>query len=346
MKTFGYAAHSSKAPLAPFAFERRELRPNDVAIEILFAGVCHTDLHMARNDWGIARYPMVPGHEIVGRVTAVGGSVKAHKVGDQVAVGTAVDSCGKCDQCNKHHENYCREGATMTYAGNDRVDGSITQGGYAKHIVVKDAFVVPVPKGLDLARVAPLLCAGITTYSPLKTWGVRKGSRVAVVGIGGLGHLAVKFAVALGAEVTVITRSEGKAREGTALGAQHTLLSTDADAMKAKASTFDLIIDTIPVEHEVQPYVDLLDVDGTLVLVGAIFMQAKVAALSMALGRRRISGSGAGGIAETREMLELCAAKEILPECETIAMKDISQAFERMERGDVRYRFVIDMATL
>ncbi len=343
MKTSGYAAKSATTPLAPFAFERREPRPNDVVIDIRYSGVCHTDLHMARNDWGWTRYPLVPGHEIVGRVRAVGSAVTKLEVGDDVAVGTIVDSCGDCDQCKKHQEVYCRQGPTLTYNGQDRLTGEQTHGGYAKHVVVREEFVLRLPKDLDASRAAPLLCAGITTYSPLKTWGASKGTRVAIVGLGGLGHLGVKLAAALGSDVTVITRNADKGKEALAWGAKHVLVSTDAKAMQAAASSFDLIIDTIPVEHDVIPYVALLDVDATLVIVGAITMQPKIDALALALGRRRISGSGTGGIAETQELLDFCAEKNVLPEVEMIRMEGIQHGFERMERGDVRFRFVIDM---
>lgn len=346
MKTFAFAASSKGAPLAPFTFDSRELRANDVRIDIRYSGICHTDIHMVRDDWGWTQFPVVPGHEIVGRVAAVGSAVTKYKVGDDVAVGTLVDSCRECDQCKKGQEVYCRKGVTQTFNDKDRIDGKPTYGGYAKQITVREEFVLRLPKGLDPSRAAPLLCAGITCYSPLKTWGAGPGKRVAVVGIGGLGHLGVKFAVALGAEVTVITRSPDKAREAKALGAHHTLLSTDKDAMAAKASSFDLIIDTIPVDHEIEPYLNLVDVDGTLVIVGAITMQTKVNALTYVMGRRRVSGSGTGGLPETQEMLELAAAKNVHPETELIRMEQIAEAYERVERGDVRYRFVIDMEAL
>lgn len=346
MKTFAYAAASKGAPLAPFTFDSRELRPNDVRIDIRYSGICHTDLHMVRDDWGWTTYPVVPGHEIVGRVAAVGSAVKSYKVGDDVAIGTIIDSCQSCDQCAKGQEVYCRNGVTQTFNDKDRIDGKPTYGGYAKQITVREEFVLRIPKGLDASRAAPLLCAGITCYSPLRTWGAGPGKRVAVIGIGGLGHLGVKFAVALGAEVTVITRSADKAREAKALGAHHTLLSTDAAAMSAKASSFDLIIDTIPVEHDLQPYVNLVDMDGTLVIVGAIMMLTNVNALSLVMGRRRLSGSGTGGIKETQEMLNLAAEKNVLPDTELITMDYVPKAYERVERGDVRYRFVIDMGAL
>lgn len=349
MKTVGYAAHDAHSPLAPFHFERRALRDEDVAIEILYCGVCHSDLHQSRNDWkewGATLYPCVPGHEAIGRVVQVGGGVTRHKVGDAVAVGTIVDSCHHCDQCHRGEEQMCREFPTLTYNGRDRVDGSQTYGGYSKHIVVREDFVLRIPDGLDMSRAGPLLCAGITVYSPLRQWNVGPGSRVGVIGIGGLGHLAVRFAAGLGAEVTVITRSADKAAQAHELGAQHVLVSTSEEAMAAAASSFDVIIDTIPVAHEVAPYVGLLDVEGALVIVGALGDMGGFNSLPLILGRRRITGSPSGGIAQTQEMLDFCARKNILPDCEIIPMDGINHAFERMERGDVRYRFVIDMATL
>jgi uncharacterized zinc-type alcohol dehydrogenase-like protein len=346
MKTIGYAAQSANATLAPFAFERRDLRSNDVAMEILYCGVCHSDLHMSRNDWGLSTYPVVPGHEIVGRVIAVGSDVIRFKLGDAVAVGCMVDSCQHCDQCHKGEEQLCREGSTLTYGGHDRITGDITHGGYSKHLVARQEFLLSVPDGLDLERAAPLLCAGITSYSPLRTWNVGPGSRVGVIGLGGLGHMAVKLAAGLGAQVTVISRTADKAADALALGANRLLVSTDAQAMKDMASSFDLIIDTVPVRHDLDPYLPLLDIDGTLVIVGQLGPLDETNTMPLLLGRRRIAGSPIGGIAETQEMLDFCAAKNILPDCETIRMDQINDAFDRMERSDVRYRFVIDMASL
>jgi uncharacterized zinc-type alcohol dehydrogenase-like protein len=346
MKTTGYAAYDPKSPLAPYEFERRALRPNDVAMEILYCGVCHSDLHTARNDWGWSYYPIVPGHEIVGRVIEVGPEVWRYKVGDHVAVGCMVDSCQVCDQCHKGEEQLCREGNTGTYASTDRVTGEHTHGGYSKHLVVREQFCLRVPEGLDLAKTAPLLCAGITTYSPLRTWNVGPGSRVGVIGLGGLGHMAVKLAVGLGADVTVLSRSKDKEADALELGADRLLVSSDAAAMATAASGFDLIIDTVPVKHDLDPYLPLLDVDGTLVIVGQVGPMAEMNTVPMLLGRRRVAGSPIGGIAETQEMLDFCAKKNILPECEMIRMDQINAAYERMERADVRYRFVIDMASL
>jgi len=346
MKTIGYAALAADKPLAPFHFERRALRDNDVAMEILFCGVCHSDLHTARNDWGWTQFPAVPGHEIVGRVTAVGAKASRYKVGDHVAVGCLVDSCQYCDQCHHGEEQFCRHGFTGTYNSPDRHSGAMTLGGYAKHIVVREEFVLRIPQGMDLAKAAPLLCAGITTYSPLRTWNVGPSSRVAVIGLGGLGHMAVKLASALGADVTVLSRTADKKADALALGADKVLISSDSAAMEQAVNSFDLIIDTVPVKHGLDPYMPLLDIDGTLVIVGQVGPLAEPNTVPMVLGRRRIAGSLIGGIAQTQEMLDFCARKNILPDCEMIRMDQINHAFERMERSDVRYRFVIDMASL
>ena len=346
MKTLGYAAQSATSPLAPFAFERRALRPNDVSMEILFCGVCHSDLHTSRNDWGWTKYPNVPGHEIVGRVIEVGAQVTRHKVGDTVAVGCLVDSCQHCDQCHSGQEQYCRNGRTDTYNSPDRLTGDNTLGGYSKHVVVREEFVLRLPEGLDPALAGPLLCAGITTYSPLRTWGVGPGSRVGVIGLGGLGHMAVKLASAMGAHVTVMSRSDDKQADALALGAERLLVSSDKEAMAEAAASFDLIIDTVPVKHDVNPYMPLLDIDGTLVIVGQVGPMAEPHTAPLILGRRSIAGSLIGGISETQEMLDFCARMDIHPECEMIRMDQIHHAFERMEQADVRYRFVIDMASL
>jgi len=346
MKTYGYAAFDTTRPLGPYAFERRALRGNDVAMEILYCGVCHSDLHTARDDWGWSYYPIVPGHEIVGRVLEVGPDVTRYRVGDHVAVGCMVDSCMQCDQCHKGEEQLCRQGNTLTYAGRDRITGENTQGGYSKHLVVREEFCLKVPDALDLSRVAPLLCAGITTYSPLRTWKVGPGSRVGVIGLGGLGHMAVKLAVGLGADVTVLSRTADKRADALALGADRLLVSSDAQAMADAASGFDLIIDTVPVKHGLDPYLPLLDIDGTLVIVGQVGPMEESSTLPLLLGRRRVAGSPIGGIRETQELLDFCAKKDILPDCEMIRMDQINEAYERMEKADVRYRFVIDMASL
>ncbi len=307
MKTIGYAAHASEKPLEPYHFERRALRDEDVSIEILYCGVCHSDLHTAENDWGWTQYPVVPGHEIVGRVLEVGSGVTKYKVGDHVAVGCMVDSCLSCDQCHQGEEQFCREGMVGTYSGQDRISGELTQGGYSKHIVVREEFVLRVPKGLDLAKCAPILCAGITTYSPLRTWNVGPGSRVAVIGLGGLGHMAIKIAAAMGAHVTAISRSDKKKQQVLSYGAKELLVSSDEAAMQAHANQFDLIINTIPVKHDFTPYMPLLDIDGTQVLVGQVGELAESNSVPMLLGRRRVAGSLIGGIAQTQEILRfLC----------------------------------------
>lgn len=349
MKTIGYAAQNAQSPLSAIQFERRELRGDDVAIEVLYCGICHTDLHLVRDlwkDWHPSQYPCVPGHEIIGRVVNVGDDVIGHAVGDLVAVGTMIDSCEHCDQCRRDQEQMCREGATITYGAFDRIDGSLTLGGFSKHMVVRDTFALHLPDNLDPSRAAPLLCAGITVYSPLRLYNVGPGSRVAVAGIGGLGHLAVRFAAALGASVTVITRSESKAGEAHALGADHVLVSTSAETMAAAASSFDVIIDTIPVRHDVSPYLGLLDIEGVLVIVGQLGDMDGFSSLPLLGGRRQITGSPSGGLAQTQEMLDFCARKQILPDCEIVTMSSVNEAFERLERGDVRYRFVIDMGSL
>ncbi len=346
MKTIGYAAHSEQSPLAPFEFERRELRANDIAMEILYCGVCHSDLHSARNDWGWSAYPLVPGHEIIGRVTAIGSAVNRYQVGDHVAVGCMVDSCMECDQCEHGEEQLCREGHTGTYCGLDRITKEPTQGGYAKHLVVREEFALRVPDGLDLSKAAPLLCAGITTYSPLRTWNVKAGSRVGVIGLGGLGHMAVKLAAAMGAHVTVLSRTADKQQDALDLGADALLVSSDAAAMQAAGSSFDVIINTVPVKHDITPYLPLLDIDSTLVMVGQVGPIAETSTVPLLLGRRRVAGSVIGGIRETQELLDFCAEKNILPDVEMIRMDQINEAFERMEHADVRYRFVIDMASL
>lgn len=346
MESYGYAATSSDQPLKPFSFERREKRANDVVIEILYCGVCHSDLHTARNDWGWTTYPVIVGHEIVGRVLEVGEQVTRFKAGDSVAVGTMVDSCQHCDQCHHGHEQFCREGNTQTFGGSDRISGDPTWGGYAKHIVVREEFVLRMPEGLDLAKAGPLLCAGATTYSPLKEWKIGPGSRVGVIGLGGLGHMAVKLASAMGAQVTVLSRTPEKAGDARDLGADSFLVSSDPEAMLQAADTFDLIIDTVPTKHDLDPYIPLLDVDGTLCIVGQIGPLAEMNSLPLLLNRRRVAGSAISGIAETQELLDFCARKNILPDVEMIGIDQINEAYERMEKSDVRYRFVIDMASL
>jgi uncharacterized zinc-type alcohol dehydrogenase-like protein len=342
----GYAAADAASPLVPQAFTRRALRDDDVRIDIRYCGVCHSDLHQARNDWRNTVYPCVPGHEIVGQVAAVGPSVNRYRAGDWVAVGCLVDSCKQCGECDAGREVFCQKGATLTYNGKDRQTGDITLGGYSSHIVVREAFVLRLPEGLDPARAAPLLCAGITTYSPLRHWQVGQGSKVAVAGLGGLGHMGVKLAHALGAEVTVLTRSAAKADQAKALGAHHVLVSSDPGAMKRASGTFDFVLDTIPVVHELDPYLRLTRTHGALVLVGVIDTVPAFSSRLLIGGRKTLSGSAIGGIAETQELLDFCAAKGIVADCELTTMPQINAAFERMERGDVRYRFVVDMQTL
>jgi alcohol dehydrogenase (NADP+) len=346
MKTVGYAAHAENEALKPYHFERRELRSDDVAIEITYCGVCHSDLHTVSGDWGPQAYPLVPGHEIVGIVTSIGSQASKYKIGDRVAVGCMVDSCQECDHCHDGEEQYCRHGMTPTYGAPDRRNGEITQGGYSKHIVVREEFVLSIPDSLDMSRAAPILCAGITTYSPLRTWNVTKGSRVGVIGLGGLGHMAVKLAVAMGAEVTVISRTTKKEQHAQALGAKGILASNDEVSMQSAASSFDLIIDTVPTKHDVNLYTPLLDLDGSLVIVGQVGPLEEPMTLPLIFARRRIAGSLIGGIAETQELLEFCAEHQIYPECELIKMDEINHAFKQLESGDLAHRFVIDMASL
>lgn len=347
-QALGWGTHAPDKPLEPIRFERRDLRADDVAIRITHAGICHSDLHHCRGDWGEVPYPAIPGHEIVGVVTAVGPDVTRLKVGDTVAVGTIVDSCLSCRECNDGWEQFCLTGATYTYGHKDRQDGSVTHGGYSDHIVTREHFVFEVPEGLDPARTAPLLCAGITSWSPLRQYKehVGPGKQVAVAGIGGLGHLGVKFAAALGAEVTAITTSEKKAEEARTLGATHVLVSSDRAAMKEARNRFDFILDTIPIAHDVQPYLGLLRRSGRLVIVGAIAPLPPIHGGMLISNNRAIGGSGVGGVPETVEMLDFCAEHQLYPEIETIRMDQVNTAWERMEKGDVRYRFVIDMSTL
>lgn len=345
--TRGYAAQSATSPMGLFHFVRRDPRENDVVIDILYSGVCHSDLHTARNDWGGTVYPTVPGHEIVGRVVAVGTGVTKFKVGDAVGVGCLVDSCQDCGACAKGWEQYCENGMTGTYNSTDRVDGTATQGGYSERIVVRQEFVLKMPDALDLKGAAPLLCAGITTWSPLRHWKVGKGSKVAVVGLGGLGHMALKLAKALGAEVTLFSRSAGKEDDAKRLGADRVVISTDKAQMKAVRGQFDLIIDTVPYAHDLNPYTATLATNGTLVLVGFLGMQEPaVNTTTLILGRKSVAGSVIGGIAETQEMLDFCGQHGITSDVEMIAMQDINDAYERMLKSDVKYRFVIDMQSL
>ena len=347
MPVRGYAAHSATSALGLFSFVRRDPRPNDVAIEIEFAGVCHSDLHTVRGDWGVPRYPVVPGHEIIGRVTAVGANVTRFQVGQRVGVGCMVDSCQHCSACAQGLEQYCENGMTGTYNDVDRLDGTSTQGGYSDRIVVSDQFVVHVPENLDPAGAAPLLCAGITTWSPLRHWKVGPGSKVAVVGLGGLGHMALKLAKALGAEVTLFSRSPGKEADAQRLGAKQVVISTDPAQMKAVRGQFDLIIDTVPYVHALNPYISTLALSGTLVLVGYLGpLDDMLNTAPLVLGRKAVAGSVIGGIAETQEMLNFCGQHGITSDIERIDIQHINEAYERMLKSDVKYRFVIDIASL
>jgi uncharacterized zinc-type alcohol dehydrogenase-like protein len=342
----GYAASSSQAPLAPFSFARREPGPSDVLIEIQYCGVCHSDLNRARDIWGGSLYPCVPGHEIVGRVEAVGGPASKFKPGDIVGVGVLVDSCRECRNCRDGFEQYCDNGNTETYNSPDRRSGGHTFGGYSSHIVVDQDFVLRIPEGMDSAATAPLLCAGITTYSPLRRWKVGTGQKVGVVGLGGLGHVGVKIAAALGAHVVLFTTSPGKAEDARRLGASEVELSNDAAAMAAQANSFDFILDTVSAKHDINLLLGLLRRDGTLTQVGVPVEMQPIAAGSLVGKRRGFAGSAIGGLAETQEMLDFCAAKGIVSDIEMIPISSIEQAFERMLVSDVKYRFVVDMASL
>ena len=345
VKAFG--ATAANADLKELNINRREITAKDIEIEILYCGVCHSDLHTARNDWGGTIYPAVPGHEIVGRITKIGSEVTNFKVGDLAGVGCLVDSCQTCSSCKQDLEQYCLTGFTLTYNGNDKHLGGHTLGGYSEKIVVDQSFVLKVPANLDLAAVAPLLCAGITTWSPLRHWNVGKGSKVAVVGLGGLGHMAVKLAKGLGAEVTLFSRTPDKTQDAKDLGAHNVVISTDENQMNAVNGEFDLIIDTVPNIHDINPYIATLNISGTLVLVGYLGpLDPFLNTVPMIMGRKSVAGSLIGGIAETQEMLDFCGEHNIVSEIEIIKMQNINEAYERMLKSDVKYRFVIDMASL
>ena len=342
-----YGTPSKSDDLREMQIERREVTPTDIEIEILYCGVCHSDLHTARNDWGGTKYPSVPGHEIIGRITKIGSEVTKFKVGDLAGVGCLVDSCHECESCKQDLEQYCLNGSTGTYNGKDEHLGGHTFGGYSEKVVVDEAFGLKIPENLDLKAVAPLLCAGVTTWSPLKHWNVKKGSKVAVVGLGGLGHMAIKLAKGLGAEVTLFSRSPDKIQDALDLGADSVVISTYENEMNNVKGKFDLIIDTVPYDHDINPYIATLNISGTLVLVGYIGkMDEALFTPPMILGRRSVAGSVIGGIKETQEMLDFCGEHNILPEIEMINMQDINEAYERMLKSDVRYRFVIDMQSL
>jgi len=342
--TKAYAAQDEKTPLAPWTFERREVGPHDVQFDILFCGVCHSDLHQIKNDWFPGIFPMVPGHEIVGRI--VGDHVKNFKVGELAGTGCMVDSCRVCENCKQDLEQYCLNGSSQTYNGVEQDGKTPTYGGYSNTIVVNEDFVLHISEGLNLAAVAPLLCAGITTYSPLRHWKVGKGHKLAVLGLGGLGHMAVKFGVAFGADVTVLSTSPKKEADAKKLGAHHFVVTTDEEQVKAAKGTFDFILDTVSAEHDFNMYLGLLRTNGVHICVGVPPKPAEIAAFSLLGGRKSLAGSGIGGIKETQEMLDFCAANNIMSEIEMIDIKDIQTAYDRMVKGDVRYRFVIDMATL
>jgi uncharacterized zinc-type alcohol dehydrogenase-like protein len=342
--TKGYAALAAQEPLKPFSFERRDPTPNDVQIDILFCGVCHSDLHIARNEWGGTAYPCVPGHEIVGRVVKVGRDVKKFKEGDLAAAGCLVDSCRTCADCEEGLEQFCNH-LVLTYNSPDKHTGGVTYGGYSKSIVVDQAFVLRLPKGLELAAAAPLQCAGITTYSPMRHLKIGKGKKIGVVGLGGLGHMAVKFGNAFDAHVVLFTTSPGKVADGKRLGAHEVVLSKDEEVMKKHGGSFDFILDTVSARHDVNVYLELLKRDGTLTVVG-VPPELTVAPFALIRKRRSLMGSLIGGIPETQEMLDFCADKGITCDVEKIPMSKINEAYERMLKSDVKYRFVIDMATL
>ncbi|SDD77611.1 NAD(P)-dependent alcohol dehydrogenase [Paraburkholderia lycopersici] len=345
--TYGYAARDAASPLAPFEFQRRDLRELDIRIDVLFCGVCHSDLHQARNEWRNTMYPVVPGHEIVGRVAEVGKGVTKYKVGELVGVGCLVDSCRTCPSCAEGLEQYCENGFVGTYNGNDRVSGDVTYGGYSTQLVVDEAFVLRVPENLDAAAAAPLLCAGITTYSPLRTWGAGPGKKVGIVGLGGLGHMGVKLAHAMGAHVVLFTTSPSKIEDGKRLGADEVVISKDPEQMKAHANSFDLIVNTVAAQHDLNPFIELLRRDGTMTLVGAPeHDHPSPQVFNLIFKRRRLAGSLIGGIAQTQEMLDFCGKHGITSDIEMITMQDINNAYERMLKSDVKYRFVIDLDSL
>ena len=346
MNVKGLAALSKGAPLTPYSFNRRDLLPNDVAIEIKYAGICHSDIHQVKEEWGAALFPMVPGHEIAGVVSAIGSSVTKFAVGDLIGVGVFIDSCRQCASCKQGLEQYCENGMTPTYNGFERDGVTPTMGGYCDGYVVDENYAVKIPTGLDLAAVAPLLCAGITLYSPLKHWNAGPGKQVAVMGLGGLGHMGVKFAHALGAEVTVLSHSPSKEADARSLGADHFVVTSDRAQLQSVKRKFDLILNTVSAEHDINDYLGLLATDGTLVVIGLPGVPFAVQANSLLTGRRSMAGSMIGGVAETQEMLDFCGANNIVSEIELIAAEYVNTAYERTVKSDVRFRFVIDIATL
>lgn len=345
IKTKAYAAPSATSPLQPYSFERREPRPDDVVIEIAYCGICHSDIHTARGEWGPTSYPCVPGHEIVGKVVQVGKKVKKFKVGESVGVGCFVDSCGKCPSCKANEQQFCQKKTSFTYNSTEQDGKTPTMGGYSNFITVKNNYVLKVKKGLPLERVAPLLCAGITTYSPLKRYKTKRGSKVGVIGLGGLGHMAIKIAKAMGAEVTVFSTSPGKEADAKKLGAKNFIISKDPQNFTKVAGKLDLIIDTVSAEHDLSPYLASLKMDGTHVLLGVPPTPNQVSAFSLIAGRKRLTGSLIGGIKETQEMLDFCASKKVFSDIELIPAQKINEAYERTIKADVKYRFVIDAKT-
>ena len=342
----GYGTPNAQSPLAPFNFTRREPGPSEIVVDILYCGVCHTDLHMTRNEWGSSIYPLVPGHEIVGRVTAAGSAVTKFKAGGIAAIGVIVDSCRQCAPCHRGEENYCDDGPTLTYAATDRVDGSITMGGYSSNYVVDERFAHTVPANLDLAAVAPLLCAGITTYSPMRHWKAGPGKKVGIVGLGGLGHMALKFAHSLGAHTVQFTTNLRKREDALRLGADEVVLSTDAQAMKNHTNSFDFILDAAAAPHLVDPYTALLKQDATMCLVGLPDQPPAVSIFNLISRRISVAGSMIGGMPETQQMLDYCGQHNIVSEVEVIPIQQINEAYQRMLKQDVKYRFVIDMSSL
>jgi uncharacterized zinc-type alcohol dehydrogenase-like protein len=346
IQVHGYAAQNAKSPLAPFSFQRRELREHDVLIDIQFCGICHSDIHQARNEWGGSKFPMVPGHEIAGTVSRVGSKVTHHKTGDQVGVGCIVDSCRHCTSCERGLEQFCLEGMTGTYNGLERDGKTPTQGGYSNQIVVDEKYVLRIPRNLSLAAAAPLLCAGITLYSPLVHWKAGPGKKVAVLGLGGLGHMGVKIAHALGAEVTVLSHSLKKLEDGKRMGATHFYSTANPDTFTTLSHSFDLIINTVSAEIDWNQYLELLKLDGSMIVVGVPEKQIPISPFSLIGGRRSVSGSLIGGIPETQEMLDFCGKHNITCDIEMIPIQKVNEAYERVVKSDVRYRFVIDMASL
>jgi uncharacterized zinc-type alcohol dehydrogenase-like protein len=346
IETKGFAAQSATSPLAPFRFSRREVGDHDLLLDIAYCGICHSDIHQVRDEWGGSLYPMVPGHEIVGRVTRAGKAVKRFKAGELAGVGCMVDSCRSCDSCKRDLEQFCQRGAAMTYNGTEMDRKTPTFGGYSSQVVVDERFALRIRPDVDLAATAPLLCAGITTYSPLRRWKIKKGDRVGVVGLGGLGHMAVKLAASMGAEVTMLSTSRAKEADARRLGAQGFALTSDPATFKKLAGRFDLIVDTISAPHDLNQYLGMVRAEGAMVLLGAPPKPAPVHAFSLIFGNKSLGGSLIGGIAETQEMLDYCAEHHIASDVEVIPIQKVNEAYERMMKGDVRYRFVIDLKSL